>query len=355
MLALGFSVGCGSSDTSGNGSSGNGGGGTGSSSGAGGSGLGGSGVGGGSGFSGSGDQGGSGNGGGSGSTSSGAGGSGSSSGAGGSGSSSGAGGSGAGGSGTGGSGAGDDGGPPANKPPCVTKSTEGAYVGDSYITGAFSPSLQSTLDPIMMMAGQTAGYTNKAVAGTAMAAGGIGLIPPQFDSLVGTDIRLVILDGGGNDILIPPTGSPGTNCKNMAGNSMTKACTDIIAAALAAGATLMQKMADNGVKDVIFFGYPHVPPSTLGGSNGNELIDYATPLTKASCDGELMATGGKLTCHFVDLRTPFGNSGVAGTPNIVSGDVHPTQAGQTIIATEIEKVMKASCLGQPVSSGCCTP
>jgi len=311
-------------------------------------------VGGGSGFSGSGDQGGSGNSGGSGSSSGAGGGSGSSSGAGGSGSSSGAGGSGTGGSGTGGSGA-ADGGPPANKPPCVTKSTEGAYVGDSYITGALSPSLQSTLDPIMMMAGQTAGYTNKAVAGFAMAAGGIGLIPPQFDSLVGTDIRLVILDGGGNDILIPPAGSPGTNCKNMAGNSMTKACTDIIAAALAAGATLMQKMADNGVKDVIFFGYPHVPPSTLGGSNGNELIDYATPLTKANCDGELMATGGKLTCHFVDLRTPFGNSGVAGTPNIVSGDVHPTQAGQTIIATEIEKVMKASCLGQPVSSGCCTP
>jgi phospholipase/lecithinase/hemolysin len=39
----------------------------------------------------------------------------------------------------------------------------------------------------------------------------------------------------------------------------------------------------------------------------------------------------------------------------VSGDVHPTQAGQTIIATEIEKVMKTNCLGQPVSSGCCTP
>jgi hypothetical protein len=354
---MGFSAACGSSDTgSSSASSGSGGGGTGSSSGAGGGsgGIGGSGAGG-SGVGGSGDLGGSGSVGGSGAGGSGAGGSG----AGGSG----AGGSGAGGSGAGGSGAGDDGGgsgagdsgPPANKPPCVTKSTEGAYVGDSYITGAFSPSLQSTLDPIMMMAGQTAVYTNKAVAGTAMAAGGIGLIPPQFDSLVGTDIRLIILDGGGNDILIPPTGSPGTNCKNMAGNSMTKACTDIIAAALAAGQTLMQKMADNGVKDVIFFGYPHVPSSTLGGTNGNELIDYATPLTKASCDGEFMATGGKLTCHFVDLRGPFGNSGVAGTPNIVMGDVHPTQAGQTIIATEIEKVMKASCLGQPVSSGCCTP
>jgi lysophospholipase L1-like esterase len=350
---MGFSVACGSSDTSGNASSGNGGGGTGSSSGAGGSGAGGSG-GGGSGFSGSGDQAGSGNSGGSGSTSSGAGGSGTSSGAGGSGTSSGAGGSGTS-SGTGGSGAGDGGGPPANKPPCVTKATEGAFVGDSYITGALSPALQASLDPILMMAGQVTGYTNKAVAGTAMAAGGIGLIPPQYDSLVGTDVRLVILDGGGNDILIPATGSPGTNCKNMAGNSMTKACQDIISAALAAGATLMQKMADNGVKDVIFFGYPHVPPSTLGGTNGNELIDYATPLTKASCDGELMATGGKLTCHFIDLRTPFGNSGVAGTPNIGGDNVHPTAAGQAIIAGEIEKVMKASCLGQPVSSGCCTP
>jgi hypothetical protein len=68
-----------------------------------------------------------------------------------------------------------------------------------------------------------------------------------------------------------------------------------------------------------------------------------------------MATGGKLTCHFIDLRTPFGNSGTAGGPNIGPDSVHPSQAGQTIIATEIEKVMKANCLGQPVSSGCCSP
>jgi lysophospholipase L1-like esterase len=215
--------------------------------------------------------------------------------------------------------------------------------------------LQSTLDPILMMNGVINGYTNKAVAGTAMGSGGLfGLIPPQFDQalMVSTDIRLVILDGGGNDILLPAAGSP--DCKNMMGNSTNPACQAIIAKALAAGSTLMGHMADSGVKDVIFFGYPHVPSSSLGGSNGNELIDYATPLTQKSCDGELAATGGKLTCHFIDMRQPFAMNG--GYSNISTADgVHPTQSGQTIMANEIWKVMKSSCLGQPVSSGCCTP
>jgi hypothetical protein len=129
----------------------------------------------------------------------------------------------------------------------------------------------------------------------------------------------------------------------------------IITTAITAGKTLMQKMADNGVKDVIFFQYPHIPSVSggLGGTNSNELLDYSYPLTKASCDGTLSSTGGKLSCHFLDLRMPFASNG--GFSNIGGDGVHPTQSGQDIMAKEIWNIMKSACLGQPTSSGCCTP
>jgi lysophospholipase L1-like esterase len=242
----------------------------------------------------------------------------------------------------------------APMPPCVTASTQGAYIGDSYITGALSPALQPTLDPILQANGAQSGYINKAVPGYAMGSGGIGLIPPEFDQalLASTDIRLVILDGGGNDILLPAVGSP--DCKDMVGSSMNAGCQAIVATAFAAAKTLMMHMAASGVRDVIYFFYPHIPPSTgLSGSNPNEMLDYAYPLASSLCAAAFSDTNGQLTCHFIDLRQPFASMG--GYSNIGPDDVHPTQSGQTIIATQIWDTMKSACLGQPPSSGCCAP
>jgi lysophospholipase L1-like esterase len=236
-------------------------------------------------------------------------------------------------------------------PPCVTKGTQGAFIGDSYITGALSPALQSTLDPMLMMNGAVGGYINDAVAGTSMGSGGIALIPPQFDTALATskDIRLVIVDGGGNDILLPAMG----NCKNEMGSSKDPVCQMIVETGRAAAKTLMLHMADSGVKDAIYFFYPHIPPgSVLGGTNPNEMLDYAAPLVKMDCDATLATTGGRMACHFIDLRGPYGDAPYS---NIGGDGVHPTQSGQTISATQIWNVMKASCLGQPGSSGCCKP
>jgi hypothetical protein len=64
------------------------------------------------------------------------------------------------------------------RPPCLAVPGEGVFIGDSYITGFLSPRLQpalTRLDPFV------AGFRNHAVAGTAMASGGFGTIPPQFD------------------------------------------------------------------------------------------------------------------------------------------------------------------------------
>jgi lysophospholipase L1-like esterase len=85
------------------------------------------------------------------------------------------------------------------------------------------------------------------------------------------------------------------------------------------------------------------------------MIDYAEPLARATCDGAADATGGKLHCHFVDLVQPFIAAGGDMNPANFSIDgIHPSQAGQDIIAHEIFAVMKSQCLGQDAASGCCS-
>jgi hypothetical protein len=191
-----------------------------------------------------------------------------------------------------------------------------------------------------------------AVGGFSMGSGGIGLIPPLFDTAVmaDKDIILVVLDGGGNDLLIPALGRP--DCKNMANAASNAGCQAIVTDALAAAKALGIKMGNAGAHDVIFFFYPHVPaPTVLGGSNPNVMLDYALPKAKAFCDNMIMDTEGKLRCWFVDTVPLFEGH----AEYFASGDIHENSQGSKLIAKAVVDVMKAHCLGQPVSSGCCKP
>ncbi|HEX4475014.1 MAG TPA: SGNH/GDSL hydrolase family protein, partial [Polyangiaceae bacterium] len=277
----------------------------------------------------------------------------------------------------------------ASLPACITKASQIVLVGDSYITGFGSPQLQK--DALVPKLAAAVGWRNYAVAGISMATGGLfntsnppGFIPLEFDDttkasldVLGAsgdappttspvtkgvlqddpDVKLVIMTGGGNDFLLQDaTTIPflGSSCVDETNNSKDPVCQGIVSKALTAATTLMTHAANSGVKDVIYYFYPHLPGGGLGGSNPNELLDYAYPLAKSLCDSAITTTGGKLNCHFVDLRTPFKNAGGDGnTANFAGDDVHPSQAGQNIIATQILGEMQNECLGQAASSGCC--
>jgi lysophospholipase L1-like esterase len=191
-----------------------------------------------------------------------------------------------------------------------------------------------------------------------MANGGLGLIPPQLDMAISANptIKLGIMDGGGNDILICDQNKfPMCNSLcSVAGSSTQQVCKDIVAAAITASGQLMTKAADAGIKDVIFFFYPHI---TANSGGYKEILDYSRPLAKQQCDGSAAMTGGRLNCHFIDLVPPFTAAGGDMNPanfSTIDG-IHPSQAGQNIIAQQIWGVMQSACLGQPASSGCCMP
>jgi hypothetical protein len=138
----------------------------------------------------------------------------------------------------------------------------------------------------------------------------------------------------------------------MADAGSVPGCQQIVTDALAASETLMNKMVAAGVRDVIFFFYPHVPePTLIGGSHPNAMLDYALPKVKAFCDGVNAKTQGKGNCWFVDTVPVF-----AGHPEyFADADIHENPAGSKAIAKAVVDMMKSKCIAQPASSGCCTP
>ena len=192
-------------------------------------------------------------------------------------------------------------------------------------------------------------FRNYAVAGTSLATGGItGLIPPQVTTALMQPTKALIMDGGGNDILICDAAQfPGcaATC-TTAGSSMNATCQKIVQKATDEAKVLMMQDSTAGVHDVIYFFYPHIPDAGPGGAGFSEILDYSEPMARDLCNSASTFTNGKLFCHFVDLVEPFKAAGGDKNPANFAGDgIHPSQAGQNIIAKELFNVMKTNCIG----------
>jgi hypothetical protein len=240
-------------------------------------------------------------------------------------------------------GAGGGGGIVLAKPPCMKKSSEVVFIGDSYINYVVAHTLLSTLIEQRAMkdgalqAGQT--YRNYAVPGTALAAPNLlGEIPPQFDQAVAADpdIKFVIMDGGGNDVLLD-----NMQCL-AAGSDKNAQCQMVVANTLMAGTALMTKMRTANVSDVIYFFYPHVP------DGGDDINDYALGMLQSSAKSLETPTFGTFV---IDLIPVFDGH----ADWFASDNIHANDMGENAIADSIWKVMKDNCIAQPDSSGCCTP
>jgi hypothetical protein len=236
------------------------------------------------------------------------------------------------------------------KPKCKGKTSEVVIIGDSYINWA-SHTLPADR---AKEAGET--WRLYAVGGASILAGGIAkLIPAQFEDAVTADkdILTVVMDGGGNDVLICDPGTyPGCDkCKEM-GASKLPVCLKIVQDTLATFTKLQDRYVSVGVKDVVYFFYPDVPANTpIGGPYPNEIADFAMPMWKATCEGAEQRTGGKLRCHFVDMVPVFKGH----DDYFAAGDIHPNPMGSAAMAKAIWGKMKADCVWQGASSGCCAP
>jgi hypothetical protein len=234
------------------------------------------------------------------------------------------------------------------KPKCVKQGRELLMIGDSYLSW---PSHTFPTDMIAV-SGQT--WRMKAEGGYSLATGGLGLIPSEYDHAMSEDshAHTVLMDGGGNDILVSFNPEVELVCKDI-GSSKSPACQKVIHDALEAAGAMFDRMAAAGIRDVVYFFYPHIPEGRLlGGPHPNEILDYALPLVHSFCDGAATRTSGRLRCHFIDMIPVFAGQDPSVWFNL---DIHPTPVASKAMAKKVWEVMTERCVGQEAKMGCCEP
>lgn len=237
----------------------------------------------------------------------------------------------------------------ARRPPCLTKGSQVVLIGDSYvswITHTFPEDMNKVV-------GQP--VRNYAVGGYSLGSGGIGQILPELDQAIAEDpdIIAVVMDGGGNDFLVPDIFQfpRGGECKNDPNSASIPDCQAIVKLAIDSAVDCMDNLVTAGIQDVVYFFYPHVPEGTWLAESPNGILEYALPKAKEACDTAFTRTQGKLNCYFVDMTPVF-----EGHPEyFAEGDLHENSEGSAAMAKKIWQVLVDHCVAQPESSGCCTP
>ncbi|XXF74894.1 hypothetical protein P2318_17625 [Myxococcaceae bacterium GXIMD 01537] len=156
-----------------------------------------------------------------------------------------------------------------------------------------------------------------------------GVVTPsirgQFD-LAETDnpnSRIVVMDGGGNDILIPTIAlADPYDCKTQwyEFGRLSKSCQEYIDDIYVDVADLLNDMSASGVTDVVYLGYYRTKSGLLGAGDLTEAVDYGDQILGSAC------TNAVVDCDFVDPRSAITNA------DIKSDGVHPTTSGSNKIA-----------------------
>jgi lysophospholipase L1-like esterase len=179
--------------------------------------------------------------------------------------------------------------------------------------------------------------------GGASLVGGMGQfnIPYQYEQMAmidDPDIEAIIMDGGGNDVLISDR-----SCLTQA-PPQNQTCVKTVDDAIAKAKEELGKMGANGVKNVLYFFYPHLDSTKsdgllVGGATAvNETLDYAYPLVRAACEGSVAPK-----CFFVDTRPAFEGH----TDEYIKSDrVHPSPAGAAVLAGLLWAAMAEHCIAQ---------
>jgi hypothetical protein len=195
-------------------------------------------------------------------------------------------------------------------------------LGDSFV--AVNHNLTAFLEDFArqsgaLSAGERYRDYSSLVANT-LALGGNG-IADQFERAnADSPVRVVIMNGGGADVLVG-------SCE-----SLTPDCPLIREAVDAAGA-LLASMADAGVEHVVYAFYPDPTDPEL-----REGIDVLRPLIETAC------AESPVPCHWIDLRSTFAG---AESTYVAADGMNPTREGARASAETIWETLRRACIIVP--------
>jgi hypothetical protein len=161
---------------------------------------------------------------------------------------------------------------------------------------------------------------NSRLTANTLAAGGIA--DEYAAAIAEAGVKVVIMSGGGADVLVGPCDTVDASCP-------------AIASAAAAARDLLTRMAADGVLDAVYVFYPDPVKDTT--PNLRAKVDALRPLIESAC------TNSAVRCHFLDLRPTFAGH----YPEYIQADgMNPTPAGSQATAQEIWALMQSACIAQ---------
>jgi lysophospholipase L1-like esterase len=190
-------------------------------------------------------------------------------------------------------------------------------IGDSIFD--LSGDIQTYLE---QEAGQT--FRNYTQSG-AMLSGGIlaTAIDQQYADANGAngDISTVVMNGGGNDILIPAILLDPYGCRTHWWRwNISRSCKNLVNNSYVTAVNLMNDMAADGVDDIVFLGYYTLPRSN---ANLEKAVNYGDKRLGDACANTVA------NCSFIDPR------GTVPAEHVLGDNIHPTSEGSRTLANQI--------------------
>lgn len=160
-----------------------------------------------------------------------------------------------------------------------------------------------------------------------------GILAPSVYSQYGTakatdsNIATIVMDGGGNDILIPATLFDPYGCRTRWWRrNISSSCVNLIVDQYIQQVNLLNQIAADGVDDVVWLGYYELP---RGNSNLTKALNLGDDLLGYGCE-----VSSNASCSFVDPR------GTVPASQVISDNIHPTPAGSVNLANQIWPVLQ---------------
>jgi len=194
-------------------------------------------------------------------------------------------------------------------------------LGDSIF--ALSGKLQDELEA---KAGET--FRRYTVSGAELSDGSVATsVEDQYQRALSdnSDIETIVMNGGGNDILIPAIVFDPNDCKTQwyEFGRLSAKCQRFIDDVYVDSVNLLNQMDADGIDNVIYLGYYYTKNGIFLLDSMEEAVDYGDLRLSQACDFSTV------DCQFVDPRASIRDS------HIIIDGIHPTTAGSRILANLI--------------------
>lgn len=142
---------------------------------------------------------------------------------------------------------------------------------------------------------------------------------------------VVVMNGGGNDILIPAVAFDPYDCKTQwyEWGRLSGECRSFIDDIYVDGVNQLNQMAADGVSDVVYLGYYYTKNGILWVDSLEEAVDYGDLRLAQACQNSVVS------CTFVDPRSTIHDG------DIIADGVHPSSSGSQKLADLIWPVLSS--------------